>query len=134
MSNSKQITRKKKPNILNLFVDAIKSDGSIDGRSAFGRSLAAIRSELDADLYTTSKEILQDHVSVSLVLQRVIESHLVSHPKLLTGKTDDAEYFIGLLLKLKNETRKSLNDLNTLERKHKAKQGKDAGLHDILGD
>lgn len=123
--------KKSKPNPLDLFKDSLKADGTIDGRSTYGKAVKSVKTAFSEDLQGASKEILQDHIAVSLVLQRTIEAHLVSNPALLTSQAK-GEYFINLLLKLENETRKNVNDLNRLEQKAKGSKGNGQSIDDII--
>ena len=126
--------KQSQPTILSLFEDSIKADGTVDLRSRYGRTLRSLTERLNDNVYETSKQILQDSVAVSATIQKVVEAHIVANPELLCSTGDDAQFFLNSFLKLKNETRKSIQALNDLERKHKGAKGNGQAFDDIILD
>lgn len=110
-----------KLDILELFKGAIKSDGSLDLRSTFGRSLRAIQEEIDKDQEEAARAILKRDIAFYAVLQKIAESYILAHPESIFTDQGINPLLSKDLLKIQQLKRMALNNL--LDMKKKGKRG-----------
>ena len=121
MDNSPASQPGNKPaTVLDLFKDAIRLDGSIDGRSAYARSIKALQDEMDRDLPQATAAFLKRDAAILAVVARVIESHIAGNPESIFNTDGTLSTLITVdLIKIMDAKRKCLKDISELKRKKK---------------
>ncbi|RJP90950.1 MAG: hypothetical protein C4518_08630 [Desulfobacteraceae bacterium] len=133
MENSPANQGKDKPNIIELFRDAIKLDGTIDMRSAYGRAIRSLQDELDKDQVQAAAAFLRRDIAIYATIEKVIECHLLSNPESIIGAEGLNPLITGDLMKLQEAKRRALTFLIDLKKKKKSdgKMNKNRDLSNI---
>ena len=132
--DSKDLQTNQPANVLDLFTDALKSDGSIDMRSTYGRSLRAVKDALRQDQSAAIQQIIENDIAIFLTMQRAIECFVLANPESVITNEGLNPLISKDLMRFKEATRRSLSLLMDLKRKGKKKKGKGRDLDEIYFD
>lgn len=114
-----------------LFSDALKSDGTLDLRSTYGRSLRAAKEMLAADHIQAADSIVVDQIATLLTLQKGIERTFLSNPSQVICSDGLNSLIKKDLFQVIELTRKSLRFLADLRRSKKGTSADIDGIFDI---
>ena len=131
--NTKDLQTNQPANVLDLFTDALKSDGSIDMRSTWGRGLRAVKDALRQDQAAAIQQIIENDIAIYLTIQKAIECFVLSSPESIITKEGLNPLISKDLMRFKEATRRSLSLLMDLKRKGKGKK-KGRDLEEIFID
>jgi len=120
-----------RPDVMDLLRDSIRADGCIDGRSTFGRSLAALKDMIKADRFEAAETILINDVAMLSTLEKAIECYVLSNPGEIFQDNGLNPLFGVSLFKFMEAKHRALNQLLNLKNK-KGKKNRD--LSDITFD
>lgn len=118
-----------KTNIIDLFRDAVKQDGTIDMRSSYGRAIKALKDELDHDQFQAAAELFKRDIAIYTIIEKAIECHLLSNPEAIISESGINPMITGELVNIQSAKRRAINALLDLEKKKrgrsKAKKDRD---------
>ncbi|MFZ2633638.1 MAG: hypothetical protein WA081_04705 [Desulfosalsimonadaceae bacterium] len=137
MSNLPATGHESKANILELFQNALKADGTINGRSSFGKAIAAIQGALNKNEVQAAGAMVRKDIALYSIIEKVIESHLVSNPEQIISADGKINPLISVeLLRIQEAKRRALTFLIDLKKKekNKGKSGKGRDLNNISFD
>lgn len=122
---------KDKVDILYLFKDSIKADGSVDMRSTLGRSLRTIKEAIKDDKFRAAESILINDIAMLATLEKAIECHVLSNPETIFSDSGLNPLLASNLLRFREIKYRAINLLLGLKPK-KGKKNRD--LNEILLD
>ena len=137
MDDSQTVTKPEsagQANLMHLFKDALKADGSVDMRSTYGRSIRAIKDLLQEDPETTMVEIVQSMIAIDLTLLKAVESYALADPDRLFQEGELSELITKNLFKIQVEIRNNLKVLKQLRKKHRGTGDSKRNLSDLSFD
>lgn len=123
---------------ISLLQGAVKADGTINGRSTWGRSIAAVKEALQADQYQSAKALLEHQVATLSVIEKVIEQYVLQNVDRFFVDGELNPLIANNLVRFQGHTRQALTMLIELNRRKQlgllGKKGKGRDLSELSFD
>jgi hypothetical protein len=116
--------------VLRLLDGVIRSDGCVDNRTTFGQSLKSLKDLIKQDKFQAAEMILVNDVAMLSLLEKVIESYVLSNPAQMIQDNKLSPLLGVSLFRFKEAKHRALNQLLSLKKKN----GKCRDLGDITFD
>jgi len=118
------------PNVLDLFRDSVKPDGTVDKRSTYGRNIRAVQEALDSDEKEAAIAFLKRDIAIFATIERAVECYLLANPECIINPEGLNPLFMNDFMKVQAAKQKALRALIELK-KRRGKGGKGTKGRDL---